>query len=263
MKRKLGINAHCLKGISERDALPLIKKAGFDSVFIASWQQEPVRKLKERADELGLELEFIHAPFGKINDMWLSEEDPYILEAMMQTIDSASANNIPIVIIHVSSGWKPPFTEVGLDRYDRLVQHAKEKGVKVAFENLRVTGNVAYFTELYYDNDAVGFCYDCGHEHCYTKTVCWPDIYTTQICCTHIHDNFSRPLEDRTCNPDTHLLPFDGTYDYEKMMRKLDEYGYTGNLTLEVTQDKEEYRHLTAEEFLQTCYERLLRISQM
>ncbi len=263
MKRKLGICAHCLHGVSELDALPLIKEAGFDSTFIAAWQPEPVKALKEKADALGLGLEFIHAPFDNINEMWTAREDPDIFHVMLQTIDSAAENRIPMVVLHLSSTWKPPFTELGLSRFDRLVQHAKEKGVVLAFENLRVVGNLAYFAEIYYDNDAVAFCYDCGHEHCYTKTVCWPDIFTTRIGCTHIHDNLSRPLEDRTGNPDIHLLPFDGTYDYEKMMRKLDEYGYTGTLMLELFQHRPQYQALSREEYLKTCYERILRISQM
>ena len=263
MERKFGICAHCLNGGNELEALPFIKEAGFGSTFIANWQEPMVSQLKKRADELELELEFIHAPFGNINDMWLTEEDPHIFNVMMQTIDSAGDNGIPQVILHVSSGWKPAITERGLDRFDRLVEHAREKGVKAAFENLRTTGIVAYFADRYYGDPAVGFCYDNGHEHCYTKTVCWPDIFTTQISCTHIHDNFSRALEDRTCNPDLHMLPFDGTCDFVRMMRKLDEYGYKGSLMLELFQPHTAYKDLSSQEFLKICYERLVRISKM
>lgn len=263
MKRRLGICAHCFSGVPELDALPYIKEAGFDCTFIAGWQPEVVKALKERADELDLPIESIHAPFGNINDIWIAEEDPEIFHKMWTTMDAAGDNGIPIVVLHVSSGWKPAITERGLDRFDRLVAHAKEKGVIAAFENLRTTGVVAYFADRYYGDPAVGFCYDCGHEHCYTKTVCWPDVFTTQIACTHIHDNFSRDLMDRTCNPDIHLLPFEGTFNYEKMMRKLDEYGYTGSLMLELFQQRPEYQAMSREEYLQTCYERLVRISQM
>lgn len=263
MKRKLGICAHCLHGVSELDAMQYIKAAGFDCTFIAAWQPDTVKQLVQEAARLELPIESIHAPFTNINEIWLAEEDPEIFHKMWQTIDSAGENGIPIVVLHVSSGWTPAVTERGLDRFDRLVAHAKEKGVIAAFENLRTTGITAYFADRYYYNDEVGFCHDCGHEHCYTKTVCWPDIFTTKLCCTHIHDNFSRPLEDRTCNPDIHLLPFEGTYDYAQMMRKYEEYGYEGTLMMEVFQHRPEHQAFTKEEYLKTCYERLVRISQM
>ena len=70
-------------------------------------------------------------------------------------------------------------------------------------------------------------------------------------------------LEDKVNDFDQHLLPFDGSYNYEKMMRKLDEYGYAGSLMLEVSQHTEEYRRMTHEEFLATAYERIKKISQM
>ena len=79
----------------------------------------------------------------------------------------------------------------------------------------------------------------------------------------HIHDNHSRPFDDKVNDHDEHLLPFDGTDDYEKMMRKLDEYNYTGSLMLEVNQSIADYKKMTHKEFLATCYERIQKISQM
>ena len=71
MERKLGINAHCLTIVSELDALQLIKDTGFDSVFLATYDQKGVRQIKAEADRLGLTIAFIHAPFDRINEMWM------------------------------------------------------------------------------------------------------------------------------------------------------------------------------------------------
>ena len=265
IRREFGINANCLKNISELDALQSIKEAGFKSVFLESYKNEDVRAIKNKADEIGLTVEFIHAPFSGINNMWFSGFAYLdIFEKMKESIDSASNNDIEGVVVHVSSGWQAPaVNDIGLSRYDELVLYAREKGVKLVFENLRVTGNLAYLVDRYEDQPHVVFCYDCGHEHCYTKTVRWMDIFTTRLFCTHIHDNPGRPTEDKVNDFDYHLLPFDGTCDYVHMMRDLDKYSYSGRLTLEVFQKIKPYDKLTVEEFLSTCYERIEKISEM
>ena len=265
IKREFGINADCLKDVSELDALEPIQKAGFASVFLMAYKHNEVAAIKEKADRLGLVVEFLHAPFNGINSMW-QPGDEYldIYSKMTESIDSAASNGIEGVVVHVSSGFQaPPVNDVGLSRFDALVAHAQEKGVKLVFENLRMTGNLAYLVDRYEAMPHVMFCYDCGHEHCYTKTVRWLNIFTTRVFCTHIHDNPGRPFEDKVHDFDWHLLPFDGTCDYSQMMKDLDTYGYGGRLTLEVMQQKPEYEHWTAEEFLASCYERITKIARI
>ena len=265
IQRKFGINADCLKGYSEAEALTLIKDAGFESVFISSYHNGEVAEIKKRADELGLVVEFIHAPFSGINNMWLSGLNYLtIFEQMKESIDSAADNGIEGVVVHVSSGWQyPAVNDLGLARYDELVLYARKRGVKLIFENLRAVGNLACLVDRYEKIPEVVFCYDCGHEHCYTKTVRWLDIFTDRVFCTHIHDNPGRPMDDKVNDFDWHMLPFDGSCDYDRMMQDLDRYEYRGRLTLEVTQYKPEYENWSAEEFLKVCYERIEKISKM
>lgn len=265
IERKLGINIDALRQISPVEALPMIKAAGFETFFTGVCNNERVAAIKQKADELGLEFEFIHAPFTGINDMWLSGMNYLtIFDGIKEAIDSAAANGVPTVITHVSTKWNAPVVnDLGLARYDELVLYAKGKGVTLAFENLRMLGNLACLVDRYAKMDNVRFCFDCGHEHCFTKSVKWMDIFTFKTCCTHIHDNHGRAWDDLDSPVDEHLLPFDGNYDYEQMMRKLDEYNYTGSLMLEVSHKKEEYAHLSAEEFLATAYERIKKISEM
>ena len=265
IKRKLGINAGCLVGITPYDALPLLKKAGFESFFTALCQKDAVAALRARADELGLDFDFIHAPFKGINDMWLSGMDYLtIFNGIKEAIDSAAAYNVPLVITHVSTGWNAPaVNDLGLSRYDELVLYAKERGVILAFENLRMVGNLAILIDRYEKVDNVGFCFDCGHEHCFTKSVRWLDVFGEKVCCTHIHDNYGREWGDYESHVDLHLLPFDGTYDYAPMMERLDRYGFEGSLMLEVFQKKPQYETMAPEEVLATAYERIKKISEM
>ena len=187
-----------------------------------------------------------------------------LYKKILESIDAAAENEIPAIVLHVSSGWRPPeITDLGLARYDHLIEYALDRNVQIAFENLRMVGNLAYLADRYHNVSNVGFCLDVGHEHCYTDTVTWMDIFRSRLLLTHIHDNFGI-REEYEENTDIHYLPFDGDVDYAKMMQKLDEYGYEGNLTLEVTNGaKPEYAEMTPMEFIQSAYDRLCRIAAM
>lgn len=265
MQRKLGINTDCLSGLTdELTTLALAKEAGFESITTGSTKMEEVCALKDKTVAYGMDFPFLHAPFRGINAMW-EQGDGYLTlyHGMCEAIDSAAAAGVAGVVTHVSSGWQaPPVNDLGLSRYDALVDYAAEKGVTLAFENLRMVGNLACLVDRYEKRDNVRFCLDVGHEHCYTKTVCWMDIFTDKLFCTHIHDNVGRPFYDKVNDFDQHLLPFDGTCNYHRMMQKLDEYGYTGALTLEIFFGaREDYKAMTGDAFLATAYDRLKRIS--
>ena len=267
MKRKLGINTDCLRdSTDELMTISLAREIGFESITTDSTEKTRVCALKEKAVSLGMDFPFLHAPFRGINAMW-EEGDGYlgIYGGMCEAIDSAAFAGVPAVITHVSSGWQaPPVNDLGLSRYDALVDYADEKGVILAFENLRMVGNLACLVDRYEKRDNVRFCLDIGHAHCYTKTVEWMDIFTDKLFATHIHDNIGRPFYDKVNDFDQHLLPFDGTCNYHRMMAKLDEYGFTGALTLEVYRSsREDYKKMTDEAFLATAYDRLTRIAAL
>ena len=267
MKRKIGINADCIRipdSVEDGNIYQHIKdlKAlGFDSFFTCL--HGDFAKFREVADETGMNFEFIHAPFDGINKMW-EEGEGYLdlFNRIKTSIDVAASISVPIVITHLSSGWNPPaISELGYSRFDLLVDYAESKGVILAFENLRAKDNVLGAMERYKDRDCVRYCYDAGHEYCYTPGVDWIKIFGDKLICTHIHDNMGY---DPTIDPDFHYLPFDGTLDYADMIRRLDEIGYTGNLTLEVfNSTKPEYKDLTIEQFFALCAEKAKKIAAL
>lgn len=264
MNGKLGIIADCLPGVADIDALEKIRNAGFDMIFTCETDPAVVCKMREKCDRLGLTIDFLHAPFDFINNFWLpglAYRD--LRNAIYSSIDAASAAGVPAVVCHVSSGWFPPqLCDVGFEHFDALVDYALSKNVKVAFENLRKVGNLAAIMERYEKIPEVGFCYDCGHEHCYTETVHFLELYGDRVFCTHIHDNHGRSKDDYWGDPDEHLMPFDGDIDYVDMMKRLRQTSYGGALTLEIDQ-KGPYLEKSHEEFLQIAYERIKRISAL
>lgn len=260
MRKIFGINSDCIDGQNELLTLELIKKAGFTRTFTSECNNEKIKAYKAKADELNIAIEFLHAPFNNINAMW-EEGDGYlnIYNGMIEAIHSASANDIPAVIIHTSSGWSPPkISQIGLERYDNLLSCATKKGVVLVFENLRSFKHVSCFVERYKDSQSVRFCYDFGHSHCYTPNDDFISLFGDKTICTHIHDNHGYIAE---LDGDEHLLPFDGTVNYEEIVKALDDAGYKGSLMLEVfNTSKEDYKKLSAEEFIKKAYERIIRL---
>ncbi|MBR4910961.1 MAG: sugar phosphate isomerase/epimerase [Clostridia bacterium] len=263
MERKFGIELECLKykDIECGVLLKMIKEAGFDSVFSNKFEPAEVAEIKEKAEKAGLGVDFLHAPFRGVNDFWCPGLDYLPLKKnIVKSINSAADNAIPIVVMHVDSGWNPPkICDIGLNRFDELVEYADAKGVKIAFENIRNFGTLSAMMQRYRGIDTVGYCYDCGHEHCYTETVRFTDLFGSVILCTHIHDNMGK---DGRPDPDDHLMMFDGNIDYADMMARLNAVGYKGTLTVELEKD-DRYAHMTDEEYIKTAYERIVKISKL
>ena len=262
MQYQIGINADCIAG-DYCAILRKIKELGFSSFFMSA-ELENISQYKRLADELGLNFEFLHAEWEGINAMWQEgEECVFIYEKMRKAIDLCAENDIPAVIIHTSSGWCPPAAgALGFSRFDSLVNYAKEKGVIIAFENLRGVDTLRYITGRYKDFDNVRYCYDVGHANCYTPYVDWIGMFGEKLMYTHIHDNLLFPGYDR--DGDSHFLPFDGKIDYRDELRRLAKVGYKGSLMLECFKEvKEEYQKMTMEEFLTLAKERVQKLVEI
>ena len=262
MQRKFGIAAECL-GITHK-SMELIRSVGFESTFTCVFERREVLPYRKEADKFGLSYDFIHAPFKGINSMWLEgEEYLEIFGNIKESILCAGEYRIPIVCLHVSSGWTPPsICATGIGRFEELFELGYKKGVRIAIENQRSTEYLAFFMDKYKGNSTVGFCYDSGHEHCFSGKANLLDLYGDRLICTHIHDNNGRS-RDRCAFTDTHLLPFDGSYDFGEMKASLERIGYGGALMLEVSKDNKyfDYKKLSDEEYLRKSYDSLMRIS--
>ncbi|MBR4768144.1 MAG: sugar phosphate isomerase/epimerase [Lachnospiraceae bacterium] len=264
MERKLGIYLNCLPATPIPERMKKIKDAGFETFFSFPNSREEVMLIREEAEKNGLFYESIHAPFTNINTLWCPGVDcMQIKKRIYESIDLASEAGVPIVVLHVSSGWFPPqLSDIGFQRYDGFVEYAADKNVIIAFENLRKFGNLAALMERYEKVDHVKFCYDFGHEHCYTETVHFTDIYGPKIVYTHIHDNHGRDHNDYWGDPDEHLMIFDGNTDFADIMARLNRLDYRGSLTLELTKDRQ-YAEMKDEEYLKIAYERLVKLSRL
>jgi len=228
------------------EQIECMKKVGVNRTFIMS-EGQYFDEIMTAFAENGIICENLHSPFDGINDMWSESEDgDKMLQRLMESVDKCAKYSVPAMVVHVSSG-RPmtPITAAGDKRYKKLMDYAREKGVKIAYENLRYLENLKHNLELYPDSV---FCWDCGHENCYTPGTRFMPMFGKRLGALHIHDN--------ACGVDTddHVLPFDGKIDFDRVAKDLAESGYEGTLMLEIGKSaiyegEEIYKDMSYEEF--------------
>ena len=248
----LGINLHAVKGLSDEDYLREIAMLGFTATFSGVRDAARLASIADACAKYGIIYETLHAPFGHINDIW-REDDCGMLDELLVCIDRCVLANVKIAVVHLSSGQNPPpITDIGRDRFARLVDYAAQKNVMIAFENQRMLANLAWALEAF-PADVAGFCWDCGHEACFTPGRHYMPLFGDRLICTHIHDNTG------IFNADNHFLPFDGNLDFTYVARELRSSGYTGSLMLEAGNSAPNgtgdlYAALTPDAYLKRAY---------
>ena len=245
---RIGVNYTRAAGLSPKEAFSLFVSLGFEATFTGYLGTTALNEpYAEEAAKAGIFYESIHAPFGHINDIWSDNEAGDRMEAELRNcIETASALSVPIVVTHLSSGEHCPcINDTGHARFDRLVNAAVRNNITLAFENQRKIANLAFVMELYADVPNVGFCWDVGHEACFTDGREFMPLFGDKLVYTHIHDNSG------IHNEDLHMIPFDGTIDYTRTAEHLK--AFRGTLTLEfMPQNSDRYQNITARD----CYER-------
>lgn len=247
---KLGINMLAYKGIDDSEYIKAIAGNGFTATFSGVFDAERQLKIANDCLKNGVEYENLHAPFSHINDIWYEGENgDRMLDELLDCVYKCELAGIKTAVIHLSSGeFPPPLTEIGKERFFQLVDFAKNKNVKLAFENQRKFYNLKWALKTFSKDDGVGFCWDCGHENCFTPGQEFMPIFGNRIICTHIHDN------NGVYNDDSHLLPFDGNIDFKKVIYRLEKANFSGSLMLEVTAANEKYDKISFEEYLRRAF---------
>ncbi len=261
--RKLGCYAGAIKDNDIIENLKLIKNAGFDSTFL-SWDDGiDIDEAVDYSKSLGLEIEFLHAPKDTANDIWeVGDDGDKYTEKLRRCIKTAAKYKISTVVLHTTTGIKVPKTSpIGLLRFKKLVIEAERQGVKLAFENIKIVRNFSVVLE-YFKNENVGFCYDCGHENCFTPGFRFMKLFGDRAFCTHIHDNYglgeSKEIHNRD---DLHRIPFECSIDFMRVCEDIKQSGYKGSLMLEIKYSKEEIT--SPNEFFNKAYNAAFKLREM
>lgn len=258
-------------GISVEEQIKLFKKVGFEA-FFTEWD-ENIGLYRRIADETEMIYQSVHAPFGNSAKMWseaeLAEE---AVKELLKCVDDCAKYSVPILIIHPYIGFeeKAINKENGINNFRIVIEEAKRKNVKIAFENVEGEEYLKILMDEFAGYENVGFCWDSGHEQCYNCGRDMLELYGNKIIATHINDNLG--VRDYngviTFYDDLHLLPFDGIINWEQVMKRLNKCGYDDILTFELNKfgkpdrhENDKYAELSIERYITECYIRACKIA--
>ena len=240
------------------ETIDAIKKAGFKNVFIQwynrDWNPTKEEQLKYIRD-VGLNVIFAHLEYHDINSIWLpTPEGDLVVESYIKDIKVCKENNIPMVIMHLTRKTiAPMYNEIGLKRLQKIVDYAKSLDIKVAFENTKIKGYLEYVMDNI-SNDNVGICFDSGHNHAHFNDELDLSRFKDRVFAVHLHDNDQ--------SDDLHLIPFDGTINWGKLINDLKESNYSGPITLELCY-RYQYLNMSVDDFYKKGYEVAKKLEEM
>lgn len=240
------------KAVTPKETIDAIYKAGFKNVFVQYYHRENLEfdelQQIDYCRELGLNIIFCHLGYKNINEIWIEGEfGDKVTNEYIEDLNLMKKKQIEMVVMHLTTHRVfPMYNKIGLERIKRIIEHAKKIGIKIAFENTRKQGYLEYvFDNIKEDN--IGVCFDAGHYHVHFNDEFDFNFFKNKFFAVHLHDN------DKS--DDQHLLPFDGTINWEDTLLKLKENGYNGPITLELCYRKD-YLNQSLEDFYKEGYKR-------
>lgn len=217
-------------------SLPGFTSAGMQITDKAKWREDILR-VGAAAKAHGVGFEQCHYPFFE----FLLASTPYLEEkiAMLDyAVEAAALLKIPYAVMHPSYGGqadKAADFKGNAAFLKRYIEHSAQRGVTVCLENMRRNNPYRFCTtaeELCELTDHFSgmarICWDFGHAH-----ISQLDqqnalrLVGKRLAVTHVDDNFS--------GDDLHVLPFEGTICWEKILPVLGKIGYAGNFNFELS----------------------------
>jgi sugar phosphate isomerase/epimerase len=213
-----------------------IAQAGFSSVEVFCAPQhfsyrEPqaVRELGDALGEHRLGLHSLHSPTerdlapGRESGVPISISDPErirrldAVDEIKRALDVAERIPFQFLIQHIGHGRQmadPRKLDAAFTSLENLSMFAKARGVTIALENtpgeLGAPASLQHFITDTHLHD-LKLCFDIGHAHIEEGVVASFDTMRERLVSAHIHDNHG--------DKDEHLLPFEGTIEWEAALR--------------------------------------------
>jgi sugar phosphate isomerase/epimerase len=212
-----------------------ISEAGMASVEIFCAPQhfsyrapERVRELADALGEYRLELHALHSPTerdmapGRESGVAISICDTErirrldAMDEIKRALEVAESIPFKFLVQHLGHGRQmadPRKTDAAFSSLEHLSVFAKARGVTIALENrqdeLGSPSSLQHFITDTHLHD-LRLCFDTGHAHVEAGVESGFDMMRDRVATTHVHDNHGEK--------DEHLLPFEGTIDWESTL---------------------------------------------
>lgn len=218
----------------EASLLGQVARAGISSieVFCASGHfsygsPQAVKDLSIALNENRLTLHSLHSPTERDSSLGRTGVPIAISEPeRVRRVDAVDevkralevAERIPFkyLIQHMGSGRgaaEARYFDAAFNSLEHLSIFAKHRGVTIVLENtpdeLGSPESLQQFLKETHLND-LKLCFDAGHANVYGNIATAFEIMRERVVTTHIHDNHGEK--------DEHLLPYDGTIDWDALL---------------------------------------------
>ena len=221
---KLGFSLESRYNLPMPQVMDLLADAGFAALSLPWERGDGLAEMVRLAKERNLTLQSLHGAIRGMPAMW--SRDPAVaapqLRDLLDSATDCAKYGIPILVVHPWNGVDYTFRQEDLffDHFDAFMAHAESLGICVAFENLEGPEYLEALLERY---SAAGFCWDSGHERCYTPGRDFLQHYGHRLVMTHLNDNLgvTDPAGHLSGTDDLHLLPGDGTLDWDAALHRL------------------------------------------
>ncbi len=254
--RRFGVSTHLFhEHALTRDHLVHVAAHGFETVELFATRshfdyhdERVLAALREWLSDTRLELYSVHAPAFEAlrNGRWVgafsnASTDEARRKAAIAEAEAALAiaRHVPFRYLVTHLGL--PAAEAGDGRaadsagaarrsVEELTELTARAGVRLAIEvipnALSTAAALCHLIEEELDGLDVGVCLDYGHAHLMGDLGEAIETLSGHLWTTHVHDNGGRR--------DDHLVPFQGSIDWEAAMMSTQKIGYDGVLMLEV-----------------------------
>lgn len=270
---KLGFSLQEHYTVPTEQVIDLLADTGFCAIS-PGWQRDfDLGHIVRHARMRSLTVQSLHGPLRGMRAMWKPDPED-MLQDLLQSATDCAALDIPMLVVHPWNGTQYTFCrdDICFDHFDRLVDHCEELGIQIAFENLEGPEYLCALLERYVNREAVGFCWDSGHEACYTPGWDFLSRFGDRLIMTHLNDNLgvTDPTGLLQGTDDLHLLPGDGVLDWTAIIRRLslakEQEILNFELKIRPKGDRcklDLYSQLPLQDYFQQAYQRALTVTKL
>jgi sugar phosphate isomerase/epimerase len=240
-----------------------IKQTGINHVELSSPSHIDIETIKKIKNS-GLNIYSAHSDFIDVD---ISNPDTYNREKSIMLIKTRirllSEIGAQLIVVHPGN-WcenqveKEERISNSINSLTQIVLFANSVNVKVAVENLPpgfVADDVSTMKRILLEtrkasnlNGSIGVCLDTGHANLSNNLIDYLEHFGNDILTMHIHDNYGNNNNDpRNAGDDSHLLPGEGTIDWNKFFDNLNN-SYNGGFIFELISKKDDYASVDDED---------------